>query len=363
MKIVHVVPGSLYKGGVGALVRNLCGSLAKRGNSVTAFYVSREAIPQHEKKAINGFSVKRVKPIIGDPFYVPPRSLIKDLDREKADVIHVHNIHTLLPLYIGIFRKHLSEKMVLQPHYHEKGQNAIRNLLFFGYKRILKSSVFHHFDAIIANSEYEKTCLETDFQKFSEKFVLVPEEYSLAVPSYMKWKPSTQSRRLLYVGSLSRYKNVDVIIRALRILMLKDKDVELIIIGDGPEKQRLMKLAFSLDVQDKITFKHSLPYDELLREYSTASIVVLLSTLESFSRVAHEAIAIGTPLIAYNYGPLSSLVKRGLAKGVHSLDPKEVADTIGEALSNGWKNIGRIQSLNGEVYVNLISKLYERLLK
>lgn len=363
MKIVHVVPGSLYKGGAGALVRNLCESLAKRGNSVAVYYASETDIHQHEKKAINGVSVKRVKPIIDDPFYVPSYSLIRDLNREDADIIHVHNIHTLLPLYIATFKKRLPEKMVLQPHYHEKGQNIVRNLLFSSYKKILKATTFHHFDAIIANSEYEKTCLKRDFQKFSNKVVLVPEEYSLIVPSYMKWNPSTQSKKLLYVGALSRYKNVEILICALKIITSKRKDVELTIVGDGPEKRRLMELARLLNVYGRITFKHELSYEKLLHEYTEASVVVLLSALESFSRVAHEAIVVGTPLIVYNYGLLSDLVKRGLAKGVNSLDPEEVADTINDVLSNGWKNIGRTQSLNGEVYVNLISRLYERLLK
>ena len=363
MKIIHVVPGPLHKGGVGTLVGNLCESLAKQGNSVTAYYVDRTVIHQHERKSMHGVSVKGIRPIIGDPFYVPPHSLIRDLDRENADIIHVHNIHTLLPLYVATFKKRLSEKMVLQPHYHERGQSIVRNLLFSSYKKILRATVFRHFDAIIANSEYEKASLERDFQKFSGKVELVPEEYSLTVPSYVRWKPSIQSKRLLYVGALSRYKNVELLVRALRILTLKRKDIELIIIGDGPEKQRLMKLAFSLGVHDNITFKHGLPHDDLLREYVAASIVVLLSTLESFSRVAHEAIAVGTPLIVYNYGTLSDLVKRGLAKGVNTLDPEEVAGIINEVLSKGWKNIKVAQSLNGEIYANLIYKLYEHLLE
>jgi glycosyltransferase involved in cell wall biosynthesis len=85
--------------------------------------------------------------------------------------------------------------------------------------------------------------------------------------------------------------------------------------------------------------------------------------LESFSRVAHEAIAVGTPLIVYNYGPLSALVNRGLAKGVQSLDPKEVADVINKVLNNEWKTVRPKSQLNSDAYINLIIRLYESLLK
>lgn len=363
MKIAHVVPGPLYQGGVGTLVLSLCESLAKQGEIVTVYYVDKTAVHQNKEKNMEGVSIKGFRPIIGDPFYIPPQGLMKDLKREKTDILHVHNIHTLLPLYIALFKKRFSENMVLQPHYHERGQNVVRNQLFSLYRRIMKTAFFQNFNAIIANSEYEKTTLERDFPGFSSKIVLVPEEHSLKIPSHVKWKPPTKQKKLLYVGALSRYKNVEILIHAFKILATKRKDVELILIGDGPEKQRLMELALSLGIYDKITLKHKLPYDELLKEYATASVVILLSTLESFSRVAHEAIAVGAPLVVYNYGPLSELEKRGLAKGVNSLDPEKVANIINEVLSNGWKNVNTARSSNGEVYVNLIYRLYERLLE
>jgi glycosyltransferase involved in cell wall biosynthesis len=363
MKIVHIVPGPLYRGGVGTLVSNLCVSLAGQGNSVTTYYVDKTAVQQDKTRNVHGVFVRGYKPIIGDPLYAPSQSLLKDLEREKPDIIHMHNIHTLLPACIAMFRKHLMGKMVLQTHYHEHGQSTARSALFSTYKKVLTTIVLQRFDAFIANSEYEKTSLERDFPSISSRIILIPEEYSLTFPAHLQWKPATQTRRLLFVGALTKYKNVDKLIRALKILNLKRKDVELIIIGDGPEKQRLMELGLELDIYDKITWKHGLSYNELWQEYATASAVVLLSTLESFSRVAHEAIAVGMPLIVYNYGPLSALVKKGFAKGAGSLDPKAVASVANAVLNMEWKNINERPSLNRRVYADLVIKLYKSLVK
>lgn len=363
MKIVHIVPGPLYRGGVGILVTNLCASLAEQGNSVTAYYMDKTAVPQAKMRKVHGVSVRGYKPIVGDPLYVPSQNLLKDLEREKADIIHVHNIHTLLPSCIAMSRKHLVGKMVLQTHYHERGQNIARSALFSTYKKVLNAIVLQRFDALIANSEYEKTSLERDFPSISSRIILVPEEYSLTLPVHLQWKPIRQTRRLLFVGALTKYKNVDMLIRALKILSLKRKDVELVIVGDGPEKQRLMELGLRLGIYDKITWKSGLSYDELWREYAAAIAVVLLSTLESFSRVAHEAIAVGTPLIVYNHGPLSALVKEGFAKGVGSLDPEAVASVANAVLNMEWKNISERPSLNRRVYADLVIKLYKSLTK
>jgi glycosyltransferase involved in cell wall biosynthesis len=286
---------------------------------------------------------------------------VKELETEMPDIVHLHNIHTLLPFYTAKLKKRSKEKVVLQPHYHESGQNILRNSMFSIYKTVLRTRGSRCFDAIVTNSKYEKASFERDFSGINAKVVLVPEEYSLEIPSHVKWKPSRQSR-LLYVGALTRYKNVAILIRALKLLTLQVKNIELIIVGDGPEKQRLAKLALSLGVNDKTTMKQGLPYNELLQEYATANVVVLLSTLESFSRVAHEAIAVGTPLIVYNHGPLSMLVQRNLAKGVDSLDPKEVADVIMETLKNDKKTANTRKPSDPEVYVDQIVKLYKSLL-
>ena len=99
-----------------------------------------------------------------------------------------------------------------------------------------------------------------------------------------------------------------------------------------------------------------------MKEYSEASVVVHLSELESFSRVVHEAMAIGTPLVVYDHGALGALVKEGQAKGVTSLDPEKIADAIDAIIKNQWKPKKQSIQLENKSYVDSIEKLYQNLL-
>ncbi len=363
MKIVHIVPGSLYQGGVGTLTRILCESLVMHRHEVTVYCLSKELDHRDIKETENGVIVKRFNPIIGDPFYMPPHSLTENLSKENANIIHVHNVNTLLPACIATSARQFSRATILQPHYHQHGQNAVRNLFFSIYKRIFKTVAFQHYDVIIANSQYERITLQSDFPNISSKIMLVPEEYSLKVPPHVKWKPPLQTKKVLSVGTLTKYKNVDSLIRAFKVLTLGSQDLELVIVGDGPERKKLMTLAHKLEVCDKIKLKNRLLSNKLLQEYANANVMVLLSSLESFSRVAYEAIAIGVPLIVYNYGALGELVKKGLAKGVNTLDPVEVAYAINDTINSNWTTARPTQTLDGEAYANLMIKVYENLMR
>jgi len=357
MRITHIVPRYCpYVGGVEVLVKELCYRLATKGFEVSVFTTDREGLPRQEW--MNGVLIKRYMAVFSDPLYVPSPFFLKDLRKSKTDILHVHNVHTLLPAFVAL-AKMRSQKLVLQPHYHRRGQNVARNILFSIYKYFLKKYVLRYFDLVIVNSEYEELIFRKDFPNFPSKVVLVPEEYSIMVPSQMKWNPTLRPKKILYVGALRRYKNIDILIRAFKVLNLREKDLELTIIGDGPDKKRLLRLSLELEVYDRIVWKRDLPYDRLLHEYSRASAVVLLSRLESFSRVAREALSIGVPLVVYNFGVLRTLVRRGLAKGVDSLSPLDVANALDDVLSMGWASASLKMSSGRKLYADFIIKVYE----
>jgi glycosyltransferase involved in cell wall biosynthesis len=327
------------------------------------YCVSKTPPNKPDRKATRRIIVRWSNPIAGDPLYIPSCNLIRELDQENADVIHIHNVHTLLPATIGVLRRRFSGVIVLQPHYHGHGQNILRNLFFSVYKNVLNTTVLRRFNAVITNSEYESRTFKKDFHDISAKVVLVPEEYSIALPLGVKWDPSSRPRRILYVGALTKYKNVGILIQAFKILASTRKDLELVIIGDGPEKEKLAELALKLGVQEMIEWNKSLPLNELLLEYAKASVLVMLSSLESFSRVTYEAMTIGVPIIVYNYGALSALVEKRLARGVDCLDPEEVASAINNTLYGDSKPLSPLPAFGDEMYAKTMVKVYETVMR
>ena len=109
--------------------------------------------------------------------------------------------------------------------------------------------------------------------------------------------------------------------------------MRLIIIGDGPEKNRLVNLTRKLGITERVEWKHNLPKLQLFSEYSKATVFVSLSNLESFSRVIHEAHVIGIPVVTPNEGIIMDLPNNEKIIGIRSTKPEEISAAITKAIS------------------------------
>ena len=103
---------------------------------------------------------------------------------------------------------------------------------------------------------------------------------------------------LLSVGNLVALKGHDIAIDALARLLPKFPQARLVIVGQGPEKGRLLDHAQRLGVADRVTLAGAQPNAELLHWYSAADVFVLASSREGWANVLLEAMACGTPVVA-----------------------------------------------------------------
>jgi glycosyltransferase involved in cell wall biosynthesis len=103
---------------------------------------------------------------------------------------------------------------------------------------------------------------------------------------------------LVSVGYLVERKGHHIVIEALADLMTTHPRAQLLIIGEGQERQNLQALAQRLGVQEHVRFTGSLPNVELFRWYSAADIMVLASSREGWANVLLESMACGTPVVA-----------------------------------------------------------------
>ena len=326
MKILQVTPRYFPNiGGVETVVKKISEMLVERGFQVTVY--SMDLGSRTEKiQRINGVLVKRFKPIIGDPLYIPPPIFLERIKKENANIIHVHNAHTTILTFVAI-SKRKNQNLVIQPHYHKFGQTLTRNFLFNLYKYPLNRLVFPRSEFIITNSAYERKIVHEDFPT-CKNIILIPEGIALAEIKSVRWSPEKPTR-ILYVGALRKYKKVSSLLKAFEhIIKVQMKSYRLVIIGDGPERDHLMSCAHQFGVEKYVEWERNLPRKQLLNEYAKAGVFVSLSRLESFSRVIHEAILIGVPSVVQNYGATATIARAGLAEGVDSLNPETIAKAI-----------------------------------
>jgi len=101
---------------------------------------------------------------------------------------------------------------------------------------------------------------------------------------------------LLSVGHLVERKGHHFVIEAMKDL----PDYELLIAGDGEERQRLQQLAVTERVADRVRFLGALTQPQLVEIYSAVDALVLASSREGWANVLLESMACGTPVIATN---------------------------------------------------------------
>lgn len=134
--------------------------------------------------------------------------------------------------------------------------------------------------------------------------ILVKPNFVLQVPRHAGADPQPYA---VYAGRLAQEKGVDTLIDAWR----RVSDVPLLVIGDGPERQRLEGLAHSLNV--KASFLGRVDKDHA-RALISGSIALIVPSLwyEGLPLVVLEAFSSGTPVIASDIGSLSETVHHGL---------------------------------------------------
>lgn len=167
--------------------------------------------------------------------------------------------------------------------------------------------------------------------------------------------------RLLYAGQLTRSKGVDVLIEAVK--QLEMEDVELNILGKGPQKNALRKKASH---DDRIQFHGFVPEKELEQNYTTSDYTIVPSRwYDNSPMVIYESFLRNTPVIGANIGGIPELITEGETGYVFEPeDSSSLADVIrnhqnrSEQLS---ENVAQVD-VSIEHHVNELESIYEALI-
>jgi glycosyltransferase involved in cell wall biosynthesis len=149
---------------------------------------------------------------------------------------------------------------------------------------------------------------------------------------------------LLSVARLDAAKRLDLVLRAVAA---SKEPVQLRIIPDGPERERLEKLAHTLDIADRVRFLGRVTDDEVVRLYRSCRAVVYVPVDEDYGYAAVEALMAGKPVLTANdSGGVLEFVRDGENGAVV---PPEVA-RLAAVLDRWWQTPDAATTLgrNGE---------------
>jgi glycosyltransferase involved in cell wall biosynthesis len=168
----------------------------------------------------------------------------------------------------------------------------------------------------------------------SQTFVplFVASQHAKPKIDYTLHKPA----RIAAACRLVSRKRLDILIRAVLIVIESGCKVELTIFGDGPARASLEKLAVDLGVGHAITFAGFV--QDWWRTGAQSDIFVHLSEDEGFCITVAEAMMVGLPIIASRVGGVADYSQH-LYNAIHSFsfDPAFIAEAIKDLLSNEEK--------------------------
>lgn len=138
-----------------------------------------------------------------------------------------------------------------------------------------------------------------------------------------------ENTRFFFLGRLVAYKGTDLIIRSLAITK---RSIELDIIGQGPELERLKELTESLSLQDRVRFAGWIQHGEMEERLRKYRGFVFPSLAEANGIVVQEAMVQGMPVIALNWGGPALLVTPETGILIEPLSEEHVIDGLARAM-------------------------------
>jgi L-malate glycosyltransferase len=130
----------------------------------------------------------------------------------------------------------------------------------------------------------------------------------------------------IFIGRLLPHKHVDVLLRALALA----PGATGLIVGSGPEKDRLIAFAGELGIRDRVSFESPGSHEAVLDRLRAARLLVFPSTREGFGIAVLEANACGVPALVVQHPDNAALelVRDGVTGMICNLDPDQMSALI-----------------------------------
>lgn len=210
----------------------------------------------------------------------------------------------------------------------------------------------------IFNNSQAIHCVSEDIFETAQQFKLDKSKVVIIKPAvdfnffFQKDIKECSKFRIVSTGSLIWIKGYEYALISIKKLIDQNIDCEYHIIGEGPERQRILYTIQDLGIE-KCVFMHGNFCPERVRDQLQTSDVFLLSSLsEGISNAALEAMACGLPVIATNTGGIKEIIDNG--ENGFLFDPEDTIDLT---------NIIIELSNDNNLYKNIVKKGKEKIEK
>lgn len=302
---------------------------AERGHSVTVLTSDhgRSNIPDVETR--DGYRVVRHRELTR-PFgnSITPGIVRSLWDRlPDVDIVHAHS-HLYFTSNVAAVVKQFSDTSLVVTNHGLISQTAPKWLQQLFIPTVARFT-FNAADRVLC---YTKT----DRQRLRDRNIHADIDVIDNGINCKQFRPASTDRRpqrLLFVGRLTDVKGVPVLLDIFKRLSGTYPNLELRIVGDGPQRDAYETRCRELGIRGRVTFVGDVPYQKMARHYRESRIFVLPSRNEGLPRTILEAMACETPVVATALPQLESIVD-GAGYTVQADSVDDFAETISRLLDD-----------------------------
>jgi len=299
-------------------VRRYAEALAKRGDEVDAIALRREGQPPFE--VIRGVRVHRIQKRLRNEkgpvgylgklllFFVRSMWLLSIQSlKQRYDIIHVHSVPdfqvfaTLIPRIMGT--PVILDIHDIVPEFYASKFNVDESSLIFRLLVLMErlSMAYSNF-VIVSNHLWEAKLTKRSVPQDKCTTIINYPDVSIFYP-----RPQTPNRKseflMCYPGTLNRHQGLEVAIRAMALLQHKAPHVKFLIIGDGPDREKLKTLVHQEQLEHCVAIQGFVPLETIAETMAAVSLGVVPKLKDSFGNEAFstkimEFMAMGVPVVA-----------------------------------------------------------------
>jgi glycosyltransferase involved in cell wall biosynthesis len=145
-------------------------------------------------------------------------------------------------------------------------------------------------------TKYQTKNLVKAFGIKKEKIVVVPVPITIASkPVALK---SDRPKTIGLIGRIHQDRGIWEFIKLVRVLNSSSKDFKVVILGDGPSKNKFLLKLESVIPKNRIIYLGQLPESELRKAWKRIGVLVSMAPVESYGRVIRESLIAGVPVWA-----------------------------------------------------------------
>ncbi len=284
----------------------------------------------------------------------------------KFDKIFVYAPSPITVGYLGIFASFLYRaKAFLWVHdlwpESVKDAGGINNKIILGLIDIMTRSIYYFYDSILVQSpDFKKYLIDQGVNE--KKIIYYPyyaeSFYDVVIPKNNVKEMFPEGLNILFAGNIGVAQSFDTIIEAARILRNKIKVFNFIVLGDGRDKQRVLKKIKEYYLEENFEFWGSYPPDQMSDFFASAdALLVSLKDTKIFSMTIpgklQSYLACGKPIIASLNGIGAKIIKDASCGLISNSEDAE-------ALANSIYEFNNLTLENRSKLGNNARKYYEK---